>query len=86
VCAVVDRYVVDGAVNFMGYLGRSFARICGWNDRNVVDRAVEGAGMTAQLAGRLLRLPQTGRIRNYVMGLVIALVAAVAVAAVMMRG
>ena len=84
-CAVVDKYVVDGLVNFAATLGRGFAWVIGWNDRNVVDRAVDGAGETAQFAGRLVRLPQTGRIRGYILGVVIALVAAVAVAAMAMR-
>jgi NADH:ubiquinone oxidoreductase subunit 5 (subunit L)/multisubunit Na+/H+ antiporter MnhA subunit len=70
---LVDRYVIDAAVNAVGSLGRRAAGLAGWNDRYVIDGAVEGVAALTRDAGAAVRAPQTGRIRLYVTLLVGAL-------------
>jgi NADH:ubiquinone oxidoreductase subunit 5 (subunit L)/multisubunit Na+/H+ antiporter MnhA subunit len=63
---VIDRYVIDGAVNAVGSLGRWAAGLAGLNDRYVFDGAVDGVAALARDVGVAVRAPQTGRIRLYV--------------------
>jgi NADH:ubiquinone oxidoreductase subunit 5 (subunit L)/multisubunit Na+/H+ antiporter MnhA subunit len=64
--AVIDRYVIDAAVNALASLGRRAAGLAGLNDRYVFDGAVDGVAALARDVGAAVRTPQTGRIRLYV--------------------
>lgn len=55
-----DRWVVDGLVNLVGWLGLALSRIQGWLDRWVVDGLVNVVGYTVRAAGWLLTRLQTG--------------------------
>jgi proton-translocating NADH-quinone oxidoreductase chain L len=70
---LIDRYVIDAAVNAVGALGRRAARLAGLNDRYVFDGAVDGVAALARDVGAVVRAPQTGRIRLYVTVLIAAL-------------
>jgi NADH-quinone oxidoreductase subunit L len=71
-CALFDRYVIDGIVNFMAWLTKRFSFVIGAHDKYVIDGAVNGAATLAQNLGAAVRAPQTGRIRMYVTVLMIA--------------
>jgi NADH-quinone oxidoreductase subunit L len=62
-----DTYVIDGIVNFCGWLGRVGSWLIGRVDLGVVDGAVNGTAWTTGFAGRMLRLTQTGQVRNYIL-------------------
>ena len=65
----MDRWIVDGFVNGVGVVGRSAAWITSSIDGYIVDGVVnfvaEGIGKT----GDKLRSMQTGRVQNYVYGI-----------------
>lgn len=61
----VDRYVVDGAVDGIGSLGRTLARLAGWLDQYVIDGLVRLIGKVAYGLGNVLRRTQTGRVQYY---------------------
>lgn len=61
----IDRYVVDGIVNFAGTLGRGLASGSRWIDRYVVDGLVNFSGYLAGIAGNFVRHFQTGRLQHY---------------------
>ncbi|MEX0775638.1 MAG: NADH-quinone oxidoreductase subunit L [Phycisphaeraceae bacterium] len=63
----IDRYLVDGLVNLVGYVGKGTAWMVGRFDDGVIDGAVNGAAVVAQNSGNLLRQTQVGRIRQYVL-------------------
>jgi NADH-quinone oxidoreductase subunit L len=65
----MDKWVVDGIVNFMGVLTKAVAFVNGTIDKYLVDGAVNlVAGVTLR-AGNRLRQIQTGRIQSYAYGL-----------------
>jgi NADH-quinone oxidoreductase subunit L len=72
ICAMFDRFVVDGLVNFSAYVVLALARLAGRCDHYIVDGAVNGAADLAQNVGALVRTPQTGRVRMYVTVLMVA--------------
>jgi len=80
---VFDLYVIDGAVNAVGFTIVWFARLYRVFDLYVVDGAVNLIGWTAQWLGRRLRYLQTGQPQNYL--LVIALGIILLVAAGVLR-
>ncbi len=84
-CAWFDRAVVDGLVNLSAWAVRKSATAVGLHDRYVVDGAVNGVAELAQSFGAVVRAPQSGRIRLYVMVLmvVVALGLAAAILAVL---
>ena len=73
----VDTWIVDGAVNLAGWIGKVFGFLQGWIDRWFVDGLVDFVGGVIIGAGRELRKLQSGRIQSYVYGLVIGSVALV---------
>ena len=63
-----DKYVIDGLVNLSARVTRVFSWISGiMIDQGVVDGAVNGVGAGAMGLGGVVRTPQDGRIRNYVL-------------------
>jgi len=63
-----DTYIVDGVPNL---LGRATVELANFSGRVVdaggVDGFIDGLAETTQAAGALVRQPQTGRIRNYIL-------------------
>jgi len=69
VFAEMDRWIVDGLVNGVGVLARSAAWVTGAIDHYLVDGVVNFVAEGTLNAGAKLRELQTGRIQNYVYGL-----------------
>jgi len=69
VFAEMDRWIVDGLVNAAGVLGRGMAKVASLIDQHVVDGAVNAVANTTLEAGEKLRQTQTGRIQNYIYGI-----------------
>jgi len=61
-----DQMVIDGLVNFAGFMGRITANLVGIFDDEVVDGAVNGAGWSAQAGGKGASSMQSGRIQTIV--------------------
>lgn len=55
-------------------VSHSFGKVCKWIDENIVDGLVMGFGALSQVVGRLVRLPQTGRVREYALVMQIGVV------------
>jgi NADH-quinone oxidoreductase subunit L len=67
-CYVFDKLVVDGLVNLSGYVTERLSRLSGdVLDARGVDGAVNAIGDGTWELGGLVRTPQVGRIRNYVL-------------------
>jgi NADH:ubiquinone oxidoreductase subunit 5 (subunit L)/multisubunit Na+/H+ antiporter MnhA subunit len=65
---LVDTYIVDGIPNLLGKVTVGIANFSGRIvDAGGVDGLIDGFGDTAQAAGAVVRQPQTGRIRNYIL-------------------
>jgi NADH-quinone oxidoreductase subunit L len=65
---LVDTYIVDGIPNLLGKATVGIANFSGRIvDAGGVDGLIDGFGDTAQAAGAVVRQPQTGRIRNYIL-------------------
>jgi NADH-quinone oxidoreductase subunit L len=69
VLAEMDRWIVDGLVNGVGVLTRGAAWITSAIDTYFVDGAVNFVAQGTLSAGHRLRGLQTGRVQNYVYGL-----------------
>jgi NADH-quinone oxidoreductase subunit L len=69
VLADMDTWIVDGLVNGLGVLVRTVAWINGAIDTYLVDGLVNFVAEGTLAAGGKLRTLQTGRIQNYVYGL-----------------
>jgi NADH-quinone oxidoreductase subunit L len=67
VCDWFDRWIVDGAVNLVGAIGRGFGYVAGFTDNEGVDGAVNGVAQTFVYGGSQLRKAQTGRLRSYLL-------------------
>ena len=76
---VLDEQVVDGLVNFCGWLGRATCSLVGLFDSRVIDGLADGVAGTAHGGGQLLSGLHAGRVRGYVL-------VAFAVAAVVLLG
>ena len=69
VLAEMDRWIVDGIVNGLGVIVRTVSWINGAIDTYIVDGLVNFVAEGTLTAGERLRTVQTGRIQNYVYGL-----------------
>ena len=72
-----DQLVVDGLVNFAGFLGRTVSSFIGLFDDTVVDGCVNGSAWSMQTGGKGFGLLQSGRIQTVIGTSLILLVAAV---------
>ncbi|HZS42455.1 MAG TPA: proton-conducting transporter membrane subunit [Polyangia bacterium] len=72
--AWIDANIVDGLVNLMGTLSMGAAWISGAIDKYLVDGAVNAVADLTLDAGRRIRHVQTGRINNYVLGVVVGVI------------
>ena len=73
-CAGFDRRVVDALADGLARLVALFGRVGGWFDRLAVDGLVNGFATALYVAGDRARSIQTGRIRDYLMFLTLAVV------------
>ena len=63
-----DKFVVDGLVNLAAFVTERLSWFSGMIvDQGVVDGAVNGVGRGTWSLGGLVRSPQVGRIRNYIL-------------------
>jgi NADH-quinone oxidoreductase subunit L len=69
--ASFDLKVIDGVVNFVGFVSKIGAWISGWFDQFFVDGLVNRVADSAWWSGKGLRHLQTGKIQNYVYVLVV---------------
>jgi NADH-quinone oxidoreductase subunit L len=74
-CAWFDRNVVDWVVNATAPLLIGVSQLSGWIDRVFVDGAVNGLADAVVRLGREGRRLQTGRVNNYVYGVVVGVLA-----------
>ena len=68
-----DRHVIDGLVNGAAWMTKQLAFGVGAHDKYVVDGAVNGVGRLAHGVGSAVRNPTAGRIRLYVIILMMAI-------------
>ncbi|WP_423147265.1 NADH-quinone oxidoreductase subunit L [Rubrolithibacter danxiaensis] len=64
-CYKFDRIIVDGIVDLIGKIGRTFSAIAAWIDCYIVDGAVNGSGSLAKRVGTFTRHFQTGSLQHY---------------------
>ncbi|MCX7012975.1 MAG: NADH-quinone oxidoreductase subunit L [Candidatus Sumerlaeota bacterium] len=78
-----DIYIIDFLVNLAGQLGKAAAWLIGLFDNRAIDGAVNGAGWLCSSTGGALGRLQTGRVRTYLLTLVVGvlLIAAICLAA-----
>jgi NADH-quinone oxidoreductase subunit L len=69
VCSEMDRWIVDGIVNGSAVLARGAAWLTGAIDTYFVDGAVNFVAFGTLKLGQKLRGMQTGRVQNYVYGI-----------------
>ncbi|NLA35436.1 MAG: NADH-quinone oxidoreductase subunit L [Actinobacteria bacterium] len=68
-------YIDSSYANFMGGPGRKFFELVAWFDKNVIDGIVNGvAGIVTSTSGELSKT-QTGRVRNYAIGVTSGVIA-----------
>ena len=68
VCYAFDKYVIDGLVNLSARVTERVSRFSGVVlDQGAVDGAVNAVGRGTWELGGLVRRPQVGRIRNYIL-------------------
>jgi NADH:ubiquinone oxidoreductase subunit 5 (subunit L)/multisubunit Na+/H+ antiporter MnhA subunit len=73
-CGHFDRVVIDGAVNGAAMFTTALSRVEGMFDTGVVDGLVNLFGRVVYSIGTWSRTLETGRLRNYLMLLVVGLV------------
>ncbi len=81
----VDRQLIDGLINGLAWTARQVAGIDAWFDRTVVDGLVNAAARITWNTGLEFRRLQTGRLRQYVMFIVVGTVAIFVLATVLFR-
>jgi NADH-quinone oxidoreductase subunit L len=69
-----DLRIIDGAVNGAGWLGLFIADVKIWFDLHVVDGLVNLSGRSSMSFGRFVRKAQTGRVQNYALVILVAVV------------
>lgn len=67
VAGLFDRYVVDGLVNLVGFLGVKVSEFSGAFDWGVVDGMVNGVASTVAFSGQVARRAVTGFVQGYVL-------------------
>lgn len=85
-CRQIDQVLIDGLVNGSATATALLARLEGVFDMIAVDRLVNLAAQSVYVAGDWSRSIQTGRLRNYLMFLAVALVGLLAGVFVWIRG
>ena len=80
-----DRLVIDQFINGLAQVAQRLAAIDAWFDRFFVDGLVNAAGTITWNVGMELKRLQTGRLRQYVMFIVVGTVAIFVLATLMFR-
>jgi NADH:ubiquinone oxidoreductase subunit 5 (subunit L)/multisubunit Na+/H+ antiporter MnhA subunit len=80
-----DRTVIDRIIDGVAWGARQLAGIDAWIDRNLVDGLVNATANATWHAGLWLKRLQTGRLRQYVMFIVIGTVALFVLASLVFR-
>jgi NADH-quinone oxidoreductase subunit L len=73
----VDRWIVDGAVNAVGWLTIFISRVQGWVDKWIVDGLVNLVGIITRGTGLIIRRTQTGVAQQYTVVMLLGLLALV---------
>jgi NAD(P)H-quinone oxidoreductase subunit 5 len=74
--AALKGFWVDDAFVFVYRVAvLAFSRIIGWTDRYVVDGVVNAVSAWTVMGGAGLRRIQTGRVQDYVVGVVVGVIA-----------
>jgi len=81
----IDKIFIDGLINGLAWAARQVAGIDAWFDRTVVDGLVNAAGRITWNTGIEMRRLQTGRLRQYVMFIVVGTVAIFVLATLLFR-
>ncbi len=68
-----DKMVIDFAVNLAGYSGRLGGWLVGLFDKHAIDGAVNGVGAICSNGGWLLGRLQSGRLRTYLLVMVVGI-------------
>ena len=80
-----DRGVIDRFIDGVAWSARQLAGIDAWIDRNLVDGLVNATAAATWEAGLQLKKLQTGRLRQYVMFIVVGTVAIFVLASMLFR-
>ena len=80
-----DRHVIDRIVDGFAWLARKFAGVDAWIDRHLVDGLINVIADYTWRAGLSLKKVQTGRLRQYVMFIVVGTVALIVLASLVFR-
>ena len=80
-----DRNVIDRIIDGVAWSARQLAGIDAWIDRNIVDGLVNATASATWNAGLRLKQLQTGRLRQYVMFIVVGTVALFVLASIVFR-
>ena len=80
-----DRNVIDRIIDGVAWSARQLAGIDAWIDRTLVDGLVNATASATWTAGMELKRLQTGRLRQYVMFIVVGTVALFVLASVVFR-
>jgi NADH-quinone oxidoreductase subunit L len=81
----VDRGVIDRIIDGVAWTARQLAGIDAWIDRTLVDGLVNATAAATWTAGMEMKKLQTGRLRQYVMFIVIGTVALFVLASMLFR-
>lgn len=68
-----DKWIIDGIVNGVGYLGLLWSKIADMFDKYVVDGGVNGVSFTANFTGAKLKVLQSGNIQHYLLAMIIGI-------------
>lgn len=82
---VFDQMVVDGLVNFVGFLGRITSSFVGVFDNEIVDGLANGAGWGAQTGGKGVSSLQSGKIQTIIGSSLVIFIIIVASAVLFLR-
>jgi len=80
-----DRGVIDRLIDGIAWSARQLAGLDAWIDRNLVDGLVNATATATWTAGLELKKLQTGRLRQYVMFIVVGTVALFVLASMLFR-
>jgi len=78
-----DRGIIDSIIHFFAWASRRLAAVDAWMDRVVVDGLINSLASVTWSTGLQLRKVQTGRLRQYVMFIVVGTVAIFLLASMM---
>jgi NADH-quinone oxidoreductase subunit L len=81
----VDRGIIDNIIDGLAWTARQLAGIDAWIDRTLVDGLVNATATATWNAGLELKKLQTGRLRQYVMFIVVGTVALFVLASMLFR-